>query len=217
MCSALFMSVFPVASANAQALRCEYSKPSLSVKISTTGTKYIRTKSAQDLTQIHSGSGQTVGGLGGGEIGLRANSQFEISSLGDSACVKLRRIEVTFYAKPEIHIASNFGRNSCEYGAVLAHEQGHIRILRKFVREYSPKVRQEMRNITRRLDTAVGPIKTSQIKTAQSKLQSEFLAQLERYNDKILPVLSNRQQAHDTPEEYARVSAKCRKWEEKLQ
>lgn len=203
--------------AQAQSFRCKDANPSLSVKTATTRTKYIRTKSAKDLTDLHGGSkGSVVGGLGGGEIGFRTASKFEVATAGDMACVKLKRLEVKFYAKPEIHVASNFGRNSCEYAAVLNHENGHIRILRKFVREYSPKVKKELVKISRRLDTAVGPIHVSQIEKAQAKLQKDFIKELEKVNDKIMPVLAKRQKAHDNPREYARVDSKCRKWDQKL-
>lgn len=207
---------FP-SNASAQRISCKDANPSLSVKTATTRTKYVRTKSAKDLTDLHGGGGNSiVGGLGGGEIGFRTATKFEVSSVGDKACVKLKRLEVKFYAKPEIHVASNFSRNSCEYAAVLNHENGHIRILRKFVREYSPKVKQEMMQVAKRLDTAIGPIPVSNVEKAQKKLQQEFIKELQRINDKIMPVLAKRQQAFDNPKEYARVASKCRKWDQKL-
>ena len=196
--------------------KCKASKPSLSVKTATKRTKYIRTKSAKDLTQMHGGQGSTVGGLGGGEIGFKVENQYEIIGKGNSACVKLKRVEVTFYAKPEIHIASNFNRSTCEYAAVMGHEKGHIRILRKFVREYSPKVKKELVKISRSVDSAIGPIPSSKINAAQNKMQKEFMKKLEAYNKKIMPVLEKRQKAFDNPREYARVAAKCKKWDKKL-
>lgn len=223
LCTGLFFSISGgfsgVSEAQAQSLPCRDSTPSLSVKTATTRTKYVRTKSAKDLTDLHGGGGNSVvGGLGGGEIGFRAETKFEISSLGNQACVKLKGVEVTFYAKPEIHVASNFSRNSCEYAAVLTHENGHIRILRKFVREYSPKVKNHMIKVAKRLDTAVGPIPATNgaIERAQEKLQKEFVKELEKLQDKIMPTLAKRQKAHDNPKEYARVDAKCRGWDKKL-
>ena len=197
-------------------LRCKASNPSLGVKTATTRTKYIRTKSAKDLTQMHGGQGSTVGGLGGGEIGFKVENQYEVTTQGNAACVKLKRVEVTFYAKPEIHIASNFNRGTCEYGAVMGHEKGHIRILRKFVREYSPKVKKEVVKMSRQIDPAIGPIPRSKVAAAQKKMQEQFMQKLEAYNGKIMPVLAKRQKAFDNPTEYKRVASKCRKWDKKL-
>ncbi|MCB9982670.1 MAG: hypothetical protein H6861_03210 [Rhodospirillales bacterium] len=200
------------------ALSCKASKPAIDVKTATTRTKYIRTKSVKDLNQIHGGAGPgaAVGGLGGGEIGFKTEGKFEITEEGGMACVKLKRLEVTFFAKPEIHIASNFGRSSCEHNVVMAHEQGHIRILRKFVREYSPKVKSALAKYAYKIDPAVGPIPKSKVEAAQQRIQKEYMKKLESYQEKMMPVLSKRQQAHDNPAEYARINAKCNKWEEKI-
>ena len=209
-----FMSVKP---AQAQ-LPCKASKPKLSVKTLTTRTKYVRTKSSNDLSNMHGGKLGTsqVGGLGGGEIGFKTESRFDVTQKGNQACVRLKTVDVTFFAKPEIHIASNFGRTTCEYNAVMAHENGHIRILRKFVREYSPKVKQELARIAAQTDPAIGPIKKSQISKAQTKIQDQFFKKIQKYHVKIMPVLERRQQAHDNPAEYKRVAAKCKKWDKKL-
>ncbi|MEM7650636.1 MAG: hypothetical protein AAF204_00955 [Pseudomonadota bacterium] len=201
-------------------LDCRPTPPKLSVKTTTARTKYVRTKSAKDLTQMHghkrSHSKSSVGGLGGGEIGFKTETRFEISSLGSKSCVKLTNVDVTFFAKPEIHIANNFSRSSCEYNAVIAHEQEHIRILRKFVREYSPKVKTELQRIARGVDPAIGPVRESEVKKAQNSLQKQFTDQISAYSKKILKVLEKRQDAFDSPEEYERVASKCRKWDEKL-
>lgn len=214
----LLMLVIGAASlqpAYAGGLRCGSNNPSLSLKTATTTTKYIRSKSSADLTQLHGGSGAAVGGLGGGETGFKVENSYQVETLGNQACVKLDRVEVTFYAKPEIHIASNFSRNSCEYAAVMAHEKGHIRILRKFVREFSPKAKQHVLDMLRRFDTAK-LVNISQVETTQNQMQKEFLGQLGSYNDKIMKILSKRQQAHDSPKEYANVASKCKSWDEKL-
>ncbi len=196
---------------------CKDSKPKLSFKTATTRTKYVRTKSSSDLTNMHGGGGKSkVGGLGGGEIGFKTESRFEVTEQGGQACVKLKAVYVTFYAKPEIHVASNFGRSTCEYNAVLAHENGHIRILRKFVREYSPKVKQDLSRMIAKVDPAIGPISKRDIQKAQKKIQDEISKKIQKYNTKIMPVLSKRQQKHDSPTEYRRVSNQCKKWAKKL-
>lgn len=219
MCIALCTLVFSHNSAQAK-MKCKASKPEVVVKTATTRTKYIRTKSAKDLTQIHGGgasrAASSVGGLGGGEIGFKTENRFEITQRGKAACVRLKKIEVTFYAKPEIHIASNFKRSTCEYNAVLTHEQQHIRILRKFVREYSPKVKKEITRIAAQIKPSVGPISKTQIEAAQNDIQKQFMSKIEAYNNKIMPILAKRQKAFDSPQEYVRVAAKCKKWDEKF-
>lgn len=197
-------------------LKCKSSRPSVSIKTSTTRTKYIRTKSAKDLTEMHGGAGATVGGLGGGEIGFKTQGEFETIGSGSRACVRLKHLQVTFFAKPEIHIASNFNRSTCEYNAVMAHEKGHIRILRKFVREYSPMVKLEIQRIAKRIKSSHGPIPASGVAAAQNKIQKQFMSEIEKYNAQIMLILAKRQKAFDSPQEYTRVASKCRKWDKKL-
>ena len=167
---------------------------------------------------MHSGQaqGSAVGGLGGGEIGFKTASKFEITHQGDQACVNLTGIDVSFYAKPEIHIASNFQRASCEYNAVMGHEKGHIRIMLRFLREYSPNIKREIHRIAANMKTVEGPVNKSDVEKIQNKMQADFLDRLTAYNKKLMPILASRQQKYDSPEEYARVAKQCRKWDEKL-
>lgn len=202
---------------SAQAMTCRDQRPALFFSTATAPTKYVREISSQNLTQMHGGSsGATVGGLGGGEIGFKTESRFEISQQEGQACLRLKHVSVVFYAKPVIHIASNFNRSSCEYNAVMAHEKKHISTLLKFVREYKPKVHYEVARILESTQTAFGPLSASQVEAAQQQIQSELGAKIHAYSAHIMPVLKQRQQEIDSPQEYARVAAQCSKWEQKL-
>lgn len=162
------------------------------------------------------GADTSVGGLGGGEIGFDTETRFEIAESAGQACVNLTEIDVIFYAKPEVHVASNFQKGSCEYNAVIEHEKKHIAVLRDFIREYSPKVKAQIQDIVRQSRIAIGPFKTSRIDAAQQKLQQDFMRKIEAYSAQIIPVLAARQSQIDAPEEYERVQAQCRKWDKNL-
>lgn len=213
--SLIFLLFMPL-SARAQ-IKCRKQTPSLSFSTATAPTKYIRGISAKNLTQMHgAGTGSTVGGLGGGEIGFKTESRFEVANQDGQACVRLKRVSVIFYAKPAIHIASNFNRSSCEYNAVMAHEKKHIATLLKFVREYKPKAHYEVTRMLETMQTASGPVSLPQAEAEQQKIQSELGKKIQAYSTRIMSVLEQRQQAIDTPQEYARVSAQCGRWEQKL-
>jgi hypothetical protein len=205
------------ASAHAMA-ECKTGSPGLSFKTGTSQTEYIRTKSSKDLTQMHGGGsqGSYIGGLGGGELGFKTEARFEIQTQGNAACVKLKSVNVLFYSKPQVHIASNFSRSSCEYNAVMAHEKKHISTLLKFQREISPKVKAKIRSMLNSIDPDLGPISLADTQKAQKAIQKRLSASLQAYSDLMMPIVEQRQQAIDTPAEYARVSAQCKKWDEKL-
>lgn len=203
---------------NAYALECRSGAPSLDFSTSTARTEYIRVKSSKDLSQMHGDlqPGQSVGGLGGGQLGFQTETRFEIVQTGEVACLKFKRVIVDFFSKPRIHIASNFSRSSCEYNAVMTHEKKHTTALLKFQREYAPKARAEISRIIESIDPAMGPLRSGDIKKAQTLIQAKLSTALQAYNKKIMAVLAARQEAIDSPEEYASVVARCEKWEQKL-
>lgn len=211
------MSTLMSAPAALAAPACTQQTPKLSFSTRTANTKYIRSKTSGDLKQMHGGGGNAaVGGLGGGEIGFRMQTNFEIVESGGSACVRMKEVAVQFYAYPSIHVASNFPRASCEYNAVMNHEKKHVATLRQFIREYAPKTESAVKQLLSAMDTAIGPISPAQSAQAQQKLQSDLYGYLQTYQSRIIPVLSRRQQAIDSPSEYARVTALCSGWNQRL-
>lgn len=212
--------IISAAQANAQSYRsesglCPSKSTQTSVKIATNNTKYIKSKSADNLTALHNkGTGVTLG-LAGGPIEVSIQSSFSITSRNNSACVKLEKLIVLLKAKPEIHIASNFRQGTCEYREVLAHEQKHIAELRRFIREHAPKLTREVRKIVRTSETKK-IVSETQVKRAQNQIQQDIIARINAYQEKIMDVLRYRQTLIDSPEEYKRVSRLCRNWDKKL-
>ena len=195
---------------------CSNEEPQVIVKLATAPTKYIKTKDAFDLTAMHnSGRGSVTLGLAGGPISITMKGRFQVSTMRGHSCIELSRLEVLFWAKPQVHIASNFERGSCEYREVLAHEQKHIRVLRKFVREQAPKLKREVRKIVKATKTQ-HKVRDYQIEAAQSDVEKRIFKRIQAYQNRIMPILDARQKAIDTPEEYRRVAAQCDNWGKKL-
>lgn len=192
---------------------CSSATPALYFQTATSPIQYVRNQSSDILTQIYGKNNQgSVGGLGGGEIGFRTESRFEIFQRANEACVLLKSVSITFYTKPKIHIASNFKRGSCEYEAVIAHERQHVDILQTYAKARAPEAKSHIAGILRRMNPVIGPIHSHQIDKAQTAMQNGLQSHIEVYNEKILPELMERQKAIDTPQEYARVSRQCSNW-----
>lgn len=195
---------------------CSSEDPKVTVRLKTAKTKYIKNYNAKTINQIHKNAGQgTILGLAGGPISIEMNGQYEIRTSNRKSCVQLSNVDVMFWAKPVIVIASNFPKGSCEYRAVLAHEQKHIRTTRKFIREFAPKLRREVHDIIdNSRDHMV--VSTESLQYAQKQIQEPIIKRLIAYQNEIMPILQNRQNAIDTPEEYERVAAQCDNWGKKL-
>ena len=194
---------------------CTNDEPRVVVKLATAPTKYIKTQNAQSLTAMHNtGQGVTLG-LAGGPISITTKGQFQVTSQSGKACVELKNLEVLFWAKPQILIASNFQKGSCEYREVLAHEQKHIRTLRQFVKQQAPELKKEVRQIVKTSRVRY-KVQENKISSAQKQIEQQIYSRLVAFQDKIMPILESRQKAIDTPEEYARVASKCDNWGKKL-
>jgi len=200
---------------NAISKLCSNEAPKVTVKLATAPTKYIKTQNAQSLTAMHNtGRGVTLG-LAGGPISITTQGQFQVTSQDEKACVELKTLEVLFWAKPQVMIASNFQKGSCEYREVLAHEQKHIRTLRRFVQKQAPELRKEVHKIVKSSRTQY-KVKENKISSAQKEIEQQIFTRLTAFQNKIMPILQNQQTAIDSPEEYARVAAKCENWGKKL-
>lgn len=213
----LVLGCFSVFGGNfAHAIECDEKSPSLVVKTYKEKTKYIRDFTSQNLTQLHTGSYRAnslnVLGLGGGAYGLKSRMKFKIKKQGSLACVALDRVEGQFVAYPSIMIARNFPKGTCEYNAVLGHEKKHVRTLLNFQREYAPKFKSRLKTIVRRNK---GPkiVSIAQIEYAQAQIQDDIMRGIEEYFGQIKPIVSARQKAIDSPQEYARVKKLCTRWD----
>ena len=195
---------------------CSTEDPKVVVKLKTAQTKYYKNYSAQTINQIHNNAGGgTILGLAGGPLEVDLQGQYEIRTRNGKSCVQLSAIEFVLWAKPAVIIASNFQKGSCEYREVLAHEQKHIRTTRKFIREYAPKLKKEVKRI---INTSKkhAVVAEDRIEIARKQIQKPITERIFSFQNKMISVLQKRQIAIDTPEEYARVARQCDNWGKKL-
>ena len=202
----------------AHASECPKSSPSVSFKDIIHPIEYIRTESAENLTQWqtgHSITAKTVLGVGGGSVGTQLQARYKMVPAGDLFCVIPTEVQAVFYAEPQIHIASNFARGSCEYSEVMAHEQKHITVLKKFHREYRNSYRDFFVQAVRGLD-APAAVSIDDVEASKKQTTGAIMAALDSYTQDMMAVLNDRQRAIDTKEEYERVLSKCKNWTKKL-
>ena len=216
--TAFFMSLCSMSS-GAMAQSCPRGSGKAVLKSYETKTRLIRSKSADDLTRWqtgHSSRGAHILGLGGGEIGTKIQAEFEVKELDNGQfCLSLKKVIAKFYTKPQIHIASNFKKGTCEYKEVLRHEKKHILTLKKFHREYTPKYRAELKRIIRKVPVQ-RPTTENGLEGQQQQIMQMVQKHMSAYTEKIMAVLSGRQKRIDSPQEYKLVASRCRNWDKKL-
>ncbi len=149
--------------------------------------------------------GLTVAGLG---LGFETRF-FVHKKQGGGYCVALAEAKVTVgYRDPRVYISSNYGEGSCEFDAILAHEQAHVQANRGVLEDYQAKFRAllgRMRRgkkvifVHRKADTRAAYI--LHLRHQFAPLVAEMRAVLARRNGAI-----------DTRENYQRVLAQCDDW-----
>lgn len=214
---ALYACVICIMAANAQAasFNCDTGAPFIQVHPITKSIKYVRDVSSAELTSNHpellKKGHHSIGGTGGGAIGLESDVRYEIKTLGKRGCVRIKSIKGTFIAKPVIHIASDYRRGSCEYNAILEHEKKHIRVMKSFHKKYAPKIKKELRRVALQLQSK-GIVPARDVKKRQKEMQSYIQQYVQAYTADIMQELDRKQKAIDTHAEYKRVAAKCTGW-----
>jgi len=205
--------------AYASAVTCDADDPKIRVQYSIDRPEYIRSLDYEELTKIHSGkkeAGKVTAGLTGGKAGFTTKTKFNVAQIARKHyCLSLEELRVKLVAEPKIYVAKNFPRGSCEYNAILKHEGQHVKITKKTLKEQTPKYRRYIeKNIDQVRKSTIVTI--NEITAQKEKLNDEVTHFLQIYMDTVYEDMARRQAEIDTPEEYARIHDKCRKWEEKM-
>lgn len=199
------------------ATKCRPHRPSTSLNYKVEPTEYLRNLSAHELTAFHSASGpHTVLGLAGGKVGTSFEASFEVKPVtGNLYCLNLKKIDAMLFAKPQVHIAKNFKRGTCEYNAVLKHEEKHVTTLIRAHKEYIPHYRKHLR-VTSKKVPVLQPMTLHEANQKKYVLIEQIKKDLQSYLDKITEDVAQRQRKVDSEKEYRRVWDRCKKWEKRL-
>jgi hypothetical protein len=194
------------------AARCLAPKPILKYAPTISKTKYNISESAFDLHRYHGGQGAgLVTGLALSPLYYEFESQFRVTQIKEGYCLAIDELKLYYRARPVVWISSEFPRGSCEFKAVLFHENKHVRTLKKVHSKSSKAFRKHVENSLERVRPE-GPLSKAQIKTAQKKMQKELEQLLDEYIIDINYELRREQTKVDSPSEYKRVNDECDEW-----
>jgi hypothetical protein len=140
-------------------------------------------------------------------FGIEAHTQFE--PRGQGYCVYLTQIDANFgFRSMDVYVASEYPPGSCEYNAVLDHENQHVAINNRNLRVTAPRVRAELE----RLLSLEKPVYASDGRD----VTKERLAALSRAMDDMLNQFGDRlaqdNATIDTVDNYAAISDICKDW-----
>ena len=149
-------------------------------------------------------------GLTTAELGMGYETKFYIrKSQSPGYCVALAEANVTVgYTGLTIYISNSYAEGTCEFDAILTHEQEHLQINRDVLEVFKAKYRE----VLRRMGRGKRVIFVHRKGEARSAYVLYLRRQFKPLVAEMQAVLARRNGAIDTKENYQRVLAQCDNW-----
>lgn len=107
-----------------------------------------------------------------------------------------------------VYVARNYQPGSCQYEAVLAHEQEHVRRTCELLQPFGQQLRQELARRLAKVMPAVAATPAAADRLASQRVEAvmaEFIDQLERERERTNAII-------DSDESYRRTADRCPGW-----
>ncbi len=149
--------------------------------------------------------GLTMAGLG-----VAFETRFFVRKVqGGGYCVALAEARVSVgYRDLTVYISSHYGEGSCEFDAILAHEQAHLQANREILEDYKARFQALLGRMRRGKQVIFVRRKTAASSAYILYLRQQFKPLMAE----MRAVLARRNGAIDTRENYRRVLALCDNW-----
>ncbi len=157
------------------------------------------------------GPGHRVLGLAETGLEFGWSVRFEWQQWGDGLCFWVRRTALNIrQPSPDIYVARKYRRSSCAYQAILAHERQHMKISRKQIDRYLPRLRWVLTSL--RIPTAERPIYVTSAEAAKSEIRGLMKDLAEPLFREMRQALRAAQAKLDSPASYRRLRKRCKRW-----
>lgn len=141
------------------------------------------------------------------EFDLEASTRIEGGRR--SACVYLTAVKAKVgFRDHDVYVASEYPPGSCEYRAILDHENQHVAINTRALREHAPRLRLALERIL----GEEKPVATSNPDRVTQQILDRISRRMEEYLAAFYQEMATRNGAIDTASNYEAVSGICRDW-----
>ena len=131
--------------------------------------------------------------------------------VGDKFCFWITGFDVNLrYRRVDVFVAKEYPVGSCPYRAILAHEREHVRVSKRNLEEYAPRIRQALTSLL--IPTGRDPALVASAAEARVNVEGISKELLQPLYKEMLNSLMVAQQTVDSPHEYARVRRQCSNW-----
>ena len=184
----------------------------IELEIDTPAARVIHDRSSAQLGQsrIH-GSNARVLGLAYTGLAFGWSIGFDAEPMGEGYCFWVSNVRLTIrQPSPNIYVAREYRRGSCQYRTILAHEQKHVRNAREVINRYKPRLRQVLTSL--RIPTGLRPIYVTEPATARARLRKLMKELAEPLYREMARELSKAQAKLDSPASYRLYFKQCKTW-----
>jgi hypothetical protein len=126
-------------------------------------------------------------------------------------CVWVAGLRLTVrYPSPDIFIAREYRRGTCQYRNILAHEQEHVRISRATIKRFLPRLHMLLTSL--RIPTAQRPLHAASAARAEDELGALMRDLVDPVYQDMAQALAGEQADLDSPASYRRLFRHCPDW-----
>jgi hypothetical protein len=144
------------------------------------------------------------------DAAISVDSEIRTTASGPAngpACIWPSMISVKLSTAPTIYIDASHG--NCRKNVALDHEMGHVASDRQVIERYIPIVRNHVTILAEAIGSVPAPSYEG-LATARERIEDKVNALLSVIDDSLIADRAAAARAHDSPEEYRRVSMACR-------
>ena len=130
---------------------------------------------------------------------------------GEGVCVWVDQIEVRLrYEALDIYVASEYPPGSCQYEAILSHEEKHAHVAQTYLDDYVQTIRSVLTSLS--IPKPRDPRLVASAAEAEQEIQATIAKLLEPVIARLRADMQAAQSKIDSPTEYRRVEKQCPKW-----
>jgi len=167
-------------------------------------------KSELGTSNLHGRNHQILGNTQSG-LELRWSINYQVSNWRNVYCVWAASADVKLsYQQLDINIAREYLPGSCEYEAVLDHENEHVEVAQRVMRPYARQIQQALTSLD--IPTARAAAVVNSPEDARTEIEAAFQRTLQPVRDQLVRALKQQQSYVDSPENYRRTAQRCQNW-----
>jgi hypothetical protein len=126
------------------------------------------------------------------------------------ACVYLTKVRVEFgFRDMDVYVASEYPSGTCEYKAILDHENQHVAINTQALRTHAPRLRLALERILGEEQ----PVRTNDPNRVTQQILDRISRRMDEYLRAFYAEMDSRNGALDTASNYEAIGNICRDWD----